>query len=74
MQYHQRLDREAIIFDCIDVMKGIYEIECSEGLILLGKTRPGTNAVGPVGALVHLRAGVAEVHLPLGVGIVCRMW
>ena len=42
MQYQQHLDKEVMFFDCVHVSnpKGIYEVECSEGLILLGKTIP----------------------------------
>ena len=42
MQYQQQLDKEVMFFGCVDVSnpKGIYEIECSEGLILLGNTIP----------------------------------
>ena len=42
MQYQQQLDKEFMFFDCVDVSssEGIYEVECSEGLILLGKTVP----------------------------------
>lgn len=32
MEYHQRLGKEIIYLDCIDVsdLRGVYEIECSE--------------------------------------------
>ena len=42
MEYLQQLDKEILFFDCVDVSnpKGSYEVECSEGLILLGKTIP----------------------------------
>ena len=43
MQYLQQLDKDILFFDCVDVssnLKGIYEVECSEGLILLGRTIP----------------------------------
>ena len=41
-QYQQQLDKEAMFFDWVDVSneEGIYEVECSEGFILLGKTIP----------------------------------
>ena len=42
MQYQQQLDKKVMFFDCVDVSneEGIYEIESSEGPILLGKTMP----------------------------------
>ena len=42
MRYQQQLDKEIMYFDCVDVSneEGIYEVECSEGVILLGKTIP----------------------------------
>ena len=42
MQYQQQLDKEVMFFDCVDVSneEGVYEVECSEGLIHLGKTIP----------------------------------
>ena len=42
MQCQQQFDKEVMFFDCVDVSseEGIYEVECSEGLILLGKTIP----------------------------------
>ena len=42
MHYQQQPDKEIMYFDCADVSseERIYEVECSEGLILLGKTIP----------------------------------
>ena len=42
MQYQQQLDKEVTFFDCVGVSneEGIYEVVCSEGLILLGTTIP----------------------------------
>ena len=42
MRYQQQLDKEVMFFDCVDASneEGIYDVECSEGLILLGKTIP----------------------------------
>ena len=42
MRYQRQLDKEIMYFDCVDVSseEGIYGVECSEGVILLGKTIP----------------------------------
>ena len=42
MHYQQQLDKEIMYFYCVDVSsgEGTYEVECSEGLLILGKTIP----------------------------------